>query len=222
MLSAEQTEMLTRVGKGTPMGEVLRRYWTPILLSEELPEPDCPPVRVLIFGEELVAFRDNARPRGPARRVLRASPDQPLLRTKRGERVAVHLPRLEVRCHRRLRRHAHRDGRQQFQKQGAADGLPGGGQGRPDMGLPWPKGRAGPRTAPLRFMDVPKENRLHTKYLRECNFAQAIDGGIDSVHTISSTSGSTATGVRSPTTSARRGRTTSTSSTAPSTPRRSS
>ena len=59
MLSVEDNELMCRVGPGTPMGEVLRRYWLPTLLSEEIPEPDSPPVRVKILGEELVAFRDT-------------------------------------------------------------------------------------------------------------------------------------------------------------------
>jgi phenylpropionate dioxygenase-like ring-hydroxylating dioxygenase large terminal subunit len=41
------------------MGELMRRYWLPALLSEEIPEPDCPPVRVRLLGEDLVAFRDS-------------------------------------------------------------------------------------------------------------------------------------------------------------------
>jgi phenylpropionate dioxygenase-like ring-hydroxylating dioxygenase large terminal subunit len=41
------------------MGELFRRYWIPTLLAEELPAPDCPPVRVRILGEDLVAFRDS-------------------------------------------------------------------------------------------------------------------------------------------------------------------
>ena len=57
MLSREDNERITRVGSGTPMGEALRRYWMPALLDWELPEPDCPPVRVRLLGEELVAFR---------------------------------------------------------------------------------------------------------------------------------------------------------------------
>ena len=59
MLSNEHNELLTRTGTGTPMGELIRRYWVPALLSEEIPEPDCPPVRVRILSEELVAFRDS-------------------------------------------------------------------------------------------------------------------------------------------------------------------
>ena len=57
MLSKERNERLTRVGPGTPMGATLRRYWIPVLLSWELPAPDCAPIRVRILGEDLVAFR---------------------------------------------------------------------------------------------------------------------------------------------------------------------
>src|SRR5438270_373462 len=60
MLTPEENELLTRVGPGTPMGEVLRRYWTPALIADELPEADCNPVRLRLFGEDLVAFRDSS------------------------------------------------------------------------------------------------------------------------------------------------------------------
>jgi phenylpropionate dioxygenase-like ring-hydroxylating dioxygenase large terminal subunit len=57
MLSAEDNELLCRVGSGTPMGDLLRQYWMPALLSTELPEPDGSPVRVRLLGENLIAFR---------------------------------------------------------------------------------------------------------------------------------------------------------------------
>ncbi len=57
MLSAQDNELLSRVGKGTPMGELFRQYWLPALMSSELPAPDCPPVRVRLLGEDLIAFR---------------------------------------------------------------------------------------------------------------------------------------------------------------------
>jgi phenylpropionate dioxygenase-like ring-hydroxylating dioxygenase large terminal subunit len=60
MLTREENERITRVGPGTPMGDLLRRYWVPALLSSELPEPDCPPVRAKLLGEPLVAFRDTS------------------------------------------------------------------------------------------------------------------------------------------------------------------
>jgi len=56
----EQNELLTRTGAGTAMGELFRRYWIPALLSEELPEPDCAPVRVQLLSERLLAFRDSS------------------------------------------------------------------------------------------------------------------------------------------------------------------
>ena len=59
MLPSEENELLTRTGPGTPMGRLLRRYWIPALLSDEIPGPDCPPVQVRLLGEELVAFRDS-------------------------------------------------------------------------------------------------------------------------------------------------------------------
>ena len=59
MLTKEQNELLTRTDRGTPMGELMRRYWIPVLLSEELPARDGAPVQVKIMGEELVAFRDS-------------------------------------------------------------------------------------------------------------------------------------------------------------------
>jgi phenylpropionate dioxygenase-like ring-hydroxylating dioxygenase large terminal subunit len=58
-LRAEQNEFLTRTGPGTPMGELFRRYWLPALLESELPAPDCPPVRVSLLSERLIAFRDT-------------------------------------------------------------------------------------------------------------------------------------------------------------------
>ena len=59
MLSKEENELLCRVGPGTPMGDVFRRYWLPAIRSVDLSEPDCPPVRVRLLGEDLVAFRDS-------------------------------------------------------------------------------------------------------------------------------------------------------------------
>src|SRR5581483_5703928 len=57
MLSKEENERLTRVGPGTPCGELLRRYWQPIAIASEL-TPERPKQRVTVLGEELVVFRD--------------------------------------------------------------------------------------------------------------------------------------------------------------------
>jgi len=59
MLTAEENDLLCRTNAGTPMGELFRRFWLPALLPSELPGPDCDPIRFRILGEDLVAFRDT-------------------------------------------------------------------------------------------------------------------------------------------------------------------
>jgi phenylpropionate dioxygenase-like ring-hydroxylating dioxygenase large terminal subunit len=59
VLRQEINELLTLTGPGTPMGDLFRRYWLPALLAEELPEPGCPPVRVKLLSERMIAFRDS-------------------------------------------------------------------------------------------------------------------------------------------------------------------
>jgi phthalate 4,5-dioxygenase len=58
MLSREENDLLCRIGPGTLMGNLLRRYWTPACLSSEV-EPDGSPLRVRLLGEDLIAFRDT-------------------------------------------------------------------------------------------------------------------------------------------------------------------
>jgi nitrite reductase/ring-hydroxylating ferredoxin subunit len=60
VLKATENERISGVGPGTPMGELQRRYWIPCALSSDLPENDGAPVRVRLLGEDLVAFRDTA------------------------------------------------------------------------------------------------------------------------------------------------------------------
>lgn len=57
MLTAEENEMLTRVGPGTPMGELMRRYWHPVATSQDLKQNPVKSVRIL--GETLTLYRDR-------------------------------------------------------------------------------------------------------------------------------------------------------------------
>lgn len=59
MLRKEQNDYLCQTNPGTPMGDMFRSYWMPALLAEELPENDCPPVRIKLMGERLLAVRDS-------------------------------------------------------------------------------------------------------------------------------------------------------------------
>ena len=182
MLSVEQTEMLTRVGPGTPMGELLRRFWTPILLEEELPAPDCAPVRVRLFGEDLVAFRDTDGrlglveehcPHRQASLFFGRNEEGGLRCIYHGWKYDVHGQCVDMPTESPESNFTHKV---RLTAYGARDG----------GGLIWaylgPKEHE-PELPQFRFLHAPPEYRLHTKYLRECNFAQAIDGGIDSVHT---------------------------------------
>ena len=57
MLTAEENERLTRVGPGTPMGNLMRRYWQPIAASSQMEEHATRPIRLL--GEDLVLYKDK-------------------------------------------------------------------------------------------------------------------------------------------------------------------
>ncbi|MBV7484846.1 Rieske 2Fe-2S domain-containing protein [Bordetella sp. BOR01] len=59
MLTTEENELLCRVVGDAPMGQLMRRHWTPICLSEEVSEPDGDPVQARVLGEDLVVFRDT-------------------------------------------------------------------------------------------------------------------------------------------------------------------
>ncbi|HLF78673.1 MAG TPA: Rieske 2Fe-2S domain-containing protein [Dehalococcoidia bacterium] len=60
MLNAQDNEYLCRIGPGTPMGNFMRQYWMPAIRSDELPAPDCPPVRIRLLGESLIGYRTTS------------------------------------------------------------------------------------------------------------------------------------------------------------------
>ena len=59
MTSQAESKTLTEIGPGTPMGNLMRQYWLPALKSGEL-AADGDPVRLMLLGEKLIAFRDTA------------------------------------------------------------------------------------------------------------------------------------------------------------------
>jgi phenylpropionate dioxygenase-like ring-hydroxylating dioxygenase large terminal subunit len=59
MVRAAENERIIRIGPGTPMGNVMRRFWQPAAHSRELPDRDGEPLRVRLLGEDLIAFRDS-------------------------------------------------------------------------------------------------------------------------------------------------------------------
>lgn len=59
MITPEENELLCRVVGDAPMGQLMRRHWTPVCLIEEVSEPDGAPVKARVYGEDLVVFRDT-------------------------------------------------------------------------------------------------------------------------------------------------------------------
>ncbi|CAG9170882.1 Phthalate 4,5-dioxygenase oxygenase subunit [Cupriavidus laharis] len=59
MMTKEENDLLCRVEGDAPMGQLMRRHWTPVCLLEEVTEPDGTPVKARVFGEDLVVFRDS-------------------------------------------------------------------------------------------------------------------------------------------------------------------
>jgi nitrite reductase/ring-hydroxylating ferredoxin subunit len=181
VLSREENELLVRTGPGTPMGEYLRRYWQPVLGASELPAPDCPPVRVGVLGERLVAFRDSEGQLGlldelcPHRRAslfLGRNEECGLRCVYHGWKFdvdgqCVDMPNEppEYEFKRRMRTRAY--------------------PVREWGGLVW--AYLGPReTMPdlpqFEWTLVPKEHRFVSKRWQDSNYLQAVEGGIDSSH----------------------------------------
>jgi len=75
MLSAEENQRFTQVGRGTPMGELLRCYWHPVGCTETVTKK---PQRVKVLGEELVLYRgESGKPRARERRRISVEPSVP-------------------------------------------------------------------------------------------------------------------------------------------------
>ncbi|HLH22989.1 MAG TPA: Rieske 2Fe-2S domain-containing protein [Chloroflexota bacterium] len=181
MLTREENELLTRTGPGTPMGQLLRRYWLPALLSEELPEPDGRPVRLPLLGERLVAYRDAT---GQVGLLEEACPH-------RGASLA--LGRNEDGALRCLY-HGW-----QFDRSGRCTDMPTERPGSPfrervraqayptreAAGIVWaylgPPDRLPPFPA-YEWMGLPAEQQRVWKLLHECNYLQALERDVNLAH----------------------------------------
>ena len=182
MLAHDDNERVTRVGPGTPMGNTMRRYWIPALLAWELPEPDCPPVRVKLLGEELVAFRDSRGKHRPARGALPAPAGVPLLRPQRGLRPALRLPRLEVRRRRPVRGHDERARGAQLRATRSAPRPIPRWRWAASSGPTWAREDRRPPLPQFAWTQAPPTHRHVSKVIQESNWLQGLEGGIDTSH----------------------------------------
>jgi phenylpropionate dioxygenase-like ring-hydroxylating dioxygenase large terminal subunit len=181
MRREKQNELLTRTGPGTAMGALFRRYWVPALLAEELPEPDCPPVRVQLLSEKLIAFRDTEGRLGLVdefcahRRVsLWFGRNEEC-----GLRCAYHGWKYDVtgQCV-DLPSEPDRAGIRQKIKLKSYPLIEQGGVLWAYMGPPEHR----PAPPGFEFSLVPPAQTYTSKRLQYCNWLQAMEGGIDSSH----------------------------------------
>ena len=181
MLSREENELLTRTASGAPAGAYFRRFWLPALMAAEVPTPDCPPVRLRMLGEDLIAFRDT---KGRVGILDEACPHR---------RASLFWGRNEE-CGLRCVYHGWK-----FDADGACVDMPNEPQkyrfdnkvrttAYPTCeygGLVWvymgpPEHQ--PELPKLEWARVPEDHRYVSKRLQETNYLQAIEGGIDSSH----------------------------------------
>jgi len=181
MLSPQDNERISRVSAGTPMGTLLRRYWQPALLTSELPENDGPPVRVRLLGEDLIAFRDTE---GNVGLVDAFCPHR---------RAPMFFGRNEE-CGLRCVYHGWK-----FDKTGTCVDMPseppdslfktkvtiaaypvweGGGMLWAYMGPPDKQ----PAPPDYELLRAPITHRYTSKTIEDCNWLQALEGGLDTSH----------------------------------------
>jgi nitrite reductase/ring-hydroxylating ferredoxin subunit len=177
-MDKETVELLTRTGPGTAMGDLMRRYWVPVLLSAEIAAPDCAPVRVRILGERLLAFRDSrGRPGLVDEFCAHRGASLFLGRNEEGGiRCSYHGWKYDV--------------------AGQCMELPSVPQLACKMSIKaypciergdilWAyMGPAEKKPAPpeLEWCTLPPENRFVTKRFQETCYLQAMEGGIDTTH----------------------------------------
>src|SRR5580765_1806614 len=158
-MDAQENETMTRVGPGTPAGETLRRYWLPVLFSDEInsEQPNCPPPRgrpVTVPGRIRQGRLDRTHMPAP-RHVAR-------IRLDRSRRHPLLLSWLGLRRERTLHRSAGRALWKQFQRQDQAQSLPNPRARRYRLGLYGPR-----RTATFSTLRLsrPRRWRTHAQWL---------------------------------------------------------
>jgi phthalate 4,5-dioxygenase len=181
MLSREDNELLCRVGPGTPMGDLMRQYWVPAALSSELPARDGAPLRVRLLGENLIAFRATS---GAVGLVHGNCPHRGASlfygrNEQEGLRCVYHGWKFDVtgRCVDMPNEPAESN----FRGKVRAVAYPCVER----AGLVW--AYLGPRETPPPLPDLEPTMLTDSSvqiYQRECNWVQALEGDIDTCHTV--------------------------------------
>jgi phenylpropionate dioxygenase-like ring-hydroxylating dioxygenase large terminal subunit len=180
MLTTEDNALICRVGPGTPMGDVMRRYWHPVCTSAQLPEPDAPPLRLRLLGEDFVAFRDSSGRVGMLDELcMHRGASLALGRVEEGGlRCIYHGWKFSVDGN-VMDTPNNPDERHRSRLKAPAYPV------REEGGLVWayvgPRDRV-PAFSRYAFMDAEPENRVVLRIDVACNYLQLVEGGEDSSH----------------------------------------
>src|SRR5215468_3073138 len=186
MLAQHENESLTRVGPGTPMGALMRRYWIPASFSQHIPRPDCPPVRVRLLGENLVLFRDTHGrvglldercPHRTASLFYGRNEEDGLRCVYHGLKFDVAGKCVDVPCVPQMN-DAQRTNILPQLKVKSYPCLERGDVVWTYMGPPEHK----PAFPELEWTILPPSQRYATRHIQECNWLQALEGGFDATH----------------------------------------
>src|SRR5229473_1838997 len=181
MLRKEQNDLLTQTGPGTSGGKLFRSYWLPALLAEELPGNDCPPVRVKLLSERLLAFRDSEGRLGLidefcAHRGVSLWFGR---NEENGIRCAYHGWKYDVtgQCV-DLPSEPEESGMRRSIRLGSYPAIERAGVIWAYLG---PAGEK-PEDPAYEWTQVPSAHRYVSKRLQESNYLQAMEGALDSIH----------------------------------------
>jgi phthalate 4,5-dioxygenase oxygenase subunit len=181
VVTLDDMQLISQTGPGTSMGNLMRRYWIPALLTEELPEPDGDPKPIRLLGEDLVAFRDTSGqvgilgrncPHRGASLALGRNEEGGLRCLYHGWKMDVTGRVLETPCEPPNSRFKDRIRQRSYPAREAGDivwvymGQEAEAPPLPDF--PW--------------MAVPGERRSVAKMWQQCNYLQGLEGVLDSYH----------------------------------------
>src|SRR5581483_4440670 len=181
MLHKDDNDLITNTDRGTPMGDLFRRFWLPVALAEEFPSPDGVPVRVRVMGEDLIGFRDTNGRVGlmDANCPHRGAPLFFGRNEEQGLRCVYHGWKFDV--------------------DGSCTDIPNMPEGdtyREKIHIrAYPVVEKGdliwaymgptdkqPEFPHFQWTDLPRSHRFVTKYRLECNYLQAMEGDFDQTH----------------------------------------
>jgi len=180
MLNRQDNDLLCRVGPGTPMGHMMRRYWHPVCTSAQLPHADAAPFRVRLLGEDYVAFRDSNGKVGLLEELcMHRGASLALGRVEEGGiRCLYHGWKFDV-AGTVLETPNNSDPKYRSRMKAPAFPV------REEGGMVWayvgPK-ELQPEFSRYAFMDADPAHRVVLRVNVECNYLQLVEGGEDSSH----------------------------------------